>query len=472
MAAVDPAVQGLSVAIAKNEGYGNNNYKPSRYNNPGDLKAPWTGYPADATGITQFPDINTGTAALQHQAGLILNGSKNYNPDMTIGQAAAKFTDNGPNAGANWAKTLDPTGKLVTQDTTLAQYQALVANGSLVPPKNLPNPAANNTSPTSTDATSTNVNAPLQNTTPDPMEFQDRNASAAEYQPLTSQSIPQAVYEELDPNLVVKDGLQNTPWYQDSGMVIGNKRIRGFVAPVTFRMLINGVPLSTQGLTGTPIEVQLNASVKSWNKTMKHVYTKTPTRTGFNLTLWGQQADMIEAQCSTGVFMNQLGITDFLSTAQVSQDLIQLLNSGFAHTVDDATGDIDVVNKVIQSQTNNQPSAFRVAAQDAFVELLSLFKSNGNVWFRKDNYTGSFSGNDQAGVSAWSPQTGVSTQQGNSRNNDVLTRGHIAMQLKNTTYLGYFKSLSWTQDAANPFQWNFNFVFQVERTIDLLEYPR
>jgi hypothetical protein len=468
--AVDPAVQGLTVAIASNEGYGNNNFKPSRYNNPGDLKAPWTGYPSDAAGITQFPDINTGTAALQHQANLMLNGgSSNFNPNMTIGQAAAKFTDNGPNAGANWAKTLDPSGKLVTQDTTLAQYQQLVANGSLVPPKNLPNPAANNATGT---ATNNNQNAPLENTTPDPMEFGDRNSSAVEYQPLTSQSIPQAVYEELDPNLVVKDGLNNTAWFQDQGLVTGNPRIRRFVAPVTFRMLINGTPLSTEGLSGAPIEVQLNASIKSYSKSMRHVYTKTPTRTGFNLTLWGQQADMIEAQCSTGVFMNQLGITDFLSTAQVSDDLIQLINSGFSHTVADKTGDVQVASQIIQRQTNNQVSAFRVAAQDAFVELLSLFKSNGNVWFRKDNYTGSFSGNDQAGVAAWSPQTGVSTQQGNARNNDVLTRGHIAMQLKNTTYLGFFKSLSWTQDASSPFQWNFNFVFQVERTIDLLEYPR
>jgi len=232
-----------------------------------------------------------------------------------------------------------------------------------------------------------------------------------------------------------------------------------------------GPPLSTKGTTGTPIQIQLNASVKSYSKTSKHVFNKQPSRTGIHVTMWGQQADIIEAQCSTGVFMNQLGLTDFLSTANVSADVIQLLSSGFAHTIDANTGDVDVATKTIQANTSGQ-SAFRVAAQDAFVELLSLFKNNGNVWYRSDNSTGSLTGDEQAGVAAWSPTLGVSSQQGNSRNNDVMTRGAIAMQLKESTYLGYFKSLTWTQDANSPFSWSFSFVFQVERTITVLSYPR
>ena len=472
MPSPDPAVQGLTVAIAQNEGYGVAG-KASKYNNPGDIKAPWTGFPADSAGITKFPTIEAGEAALNHQASLILNGSPNYNPQMTIAQAAAKYTDNDPNAASNWSKTLDPSGKLVTPDTTLAQYNQLVASGKLTPPQNLPNPAANN-GPNNTSP-GNNASAPQDKQQQDEMDLPDRNASAVTYSPLDNPFEQGQIIQQLDTDLVINKNLDETPWYKDGGMVTGNPRIRGFVAPISFRMLINGNPLNTKGLdpTGKPIEVQLNASVKSYSKTMRHVYTKNPTRTGIHITFWGQQADLIEAQCTTGVFMNQMGLTDFMSTAKFSTDLINLLNQGFAHTINNSTGNVDTALKITQQRTTNPSglSAFRVAAQDAFVELLSLFKSNGNVWFRKDNYTGAFSQSDQAGIATWSPTAGTSTQQGNARNNDVMTRGSIAMQLKNSTYLGFFKSLSWTQDASNPFQWNFNFVFQVERTIELLEYP-
>ena len=468
------AVQGLTVAIASNEGYGGSG-KASKYNNPGDIKAPWTGYPADSVGITQFPSIEAGTAALNHQASLILNGSAVYNPNMTIDQAARTYvgkTDAGAaTAGANWAKTLDPSGKLVTPDTTLAQYQQLVESGQLTPPTQLPNPAANN-GPNNTSP-GNSASAPLKNQQQDSMDLPDRNASAVTYSPLDNPFEQGQIIQQLDTDLVINKNLDETAWYDDRGMVTGNKRIRDFVAPISFRMLINGNTLSTNGLSGTPIQVELNASVKSYSKTLRHVYTKNPTRTGIHITFWGQQADLIEAQCTTGVFMNQLGLTDFMSTAKFSPDLVQLINEGFAHTINNSTGNVDVALKVTNKlpNPNNTLSAYRVAAQDAFVELLSLFKSNGNVWFRKDNYTGAFSQSDQAGIATWSPSVGTSTQQGNARNNDVMTRGSIAMQLKNSTYLGFFKSLSWTQDANNPFQWNFNFVFQVERTIELLEYP-
>jgi hypothetical protein len=38
-------------------------------------------------------------------------------------------------------------------------------------------------------------------------------------------------------------------------------------------------------------------------------------------------------------------------------------------------------------------------------------------------------------------------------------------------YLGYFKSLTWAMDAATPFAWAFNFVFQVEKTYSALYFP-
>jgi hypothetical protein len=466
----DLATQGLALAIAQNEGFGKSNAKPSRYHNPGDIKAPWSGFPSDGAGITQFPDIQTGQAALNHQASLIANGSKNYNPNMTFDEAARKYTSNGPNAGANWAKTVDPSGKLVTKDTTIQQYKNLVASGALVPPTKLPNPAANDGQP------SQEVSPQNETSNSSPVisagDLADR--AATDYIKLDDQTISDASYQQLNPHLIIETGLDAIPWYEDAGLLTGNPRLRSFVTPVVFKMLIreNGVKPLSNPRTEKPIEIQLNASVKSYNKTSKHVFNKTNTRTGMHITMWGQQADMIEAQCSTGVFMNQLGITDFLSTANVGDDLIKLLSQGFAHTVDDVTGDLQIAQKTIQQKTYGGPSSLRVAAQDAFVEFLSLFKSNGTVWFRKDNYTGSLSENDQAGVSAWSPTTGLSSHQGNARNNDVMTRGYVAMQLKESTYLGFFKSLSWTQDANNPFQWHFNFAFQIERTLSVLGYPR
>ena len=74
------------------------------------------------------------------------------------------------------------------------------------------------------------------------------------------------------------------------------------------------------------------------------------------------------------------------------------------------------------------PKAFRVAAQDAFVEFLSLFKNNGNVWFNTQasplGTTTDASGqiNQQVGVDGWSPQTALTATNMNARNNDIMTQ--------------------------------------------------
>ena len=49
---------------------------------------------------------------------------------------------------------------------------------------------------------------------------------------------------------------------------------------------------------------------------------------------------------------------------------------------------------------------------------------------------------------------------------------YVAMKIRNNVYLGYFKSLSWTQDASKPFHWNFEFTFQVEKTVVSMYYPQ
>jgi hypothetical protein len=252
------------------------------------------------------------------------------------------------------------------------------------------------------------------------------------------------------------------------------------------------VPTNDQAVVKQPIEIQLNTSMATFEITSKHVYTRTPSRTGMHITLWGMQPDLISGTGTTGVFMYQFGLTDFMSTAGVNDDVAKLLTQGFKHTflptfntdpqtstgqvaITARTGDQDALNTVAgqavaRKELSNPAEAFRVAAQDAFVEFLKLFQMNGTVYYYNQNYNGVMTGDEQMSASAWSPQTGATSFQQHSRNNDVMTRGYVAMRYRNNTYLGYFKSLSWTQDAESPFQWKFNFVFQVEKTYTALYY--
>src|SRR5271157_5244522 len=274
----------------------------------------------------------------------------------------------------------------------------------------------------------------------------------------------------MEPILQVPDTtLSATPWYQDSGLVTGNKTIRNSVQPVSFmvyfdrndpqQMLRNG---PTQ--TNAPIEIQLNTSLSSFEITSKHIYNRTPSRTGMHITLWGMELDLISGSGSTGVFMNQYGLTDLMSVAGIDSDLNTLL-------ADSGAASIASLNLA------NPSEALRVAAQDAFVELLKLFQMNGNIWYRDTSYAngknlGVISQTQQESATAWSKKTGASSFQQHSRNNDVMTRGYVAMRYRNNIYLGYFKTLSWTQDADQPFQWKFNFAFQVEKTYTALYFSQ
>jgi hypothetical protein len=114
-----------------------------------------------------------------------------------------------------------------------------------------------------------------------------------------------------------------------------------------------------------------------------------------------------------------------------------------------------------------------VAAQDAFTEFLKLFQMNGVVWYQPNpvRSDGVIDGTQQYTPTAWIPSQGTTSFQKNARSNDVLSKGYVLMKYRNNTYLGYFKSLAWTIDAEKPFSWNFNFTFQVERTITALYYP-
>jgi len=298
--------------------------------------------------------------------------------------------------------------------------------------------------------------------------------------------------QSLTPPFQINYGLNETPWYEQIGngaMLTGNPRIRQNVQPVAFQVYLSRDQslLLNNPDTGKPIVIQLNCSMTTFELQSKHVYTRTPSRTGMHITFWGMQPDLINGTCNTGVFMNQFGITDFMSVSNVTDDVKQLVQSGFERTFatningvqqGTSTGSVQTFsvtnsqfNNVVAKNAVNPVTAFRVAAQDAFVEFLKLFQMNGNVWFFSPNYKGSYTGQDQQALNSWSPGIGTTSFEQTARNNDVVTRGFVAMRFRQTIYLGYFKSLSWTQDADNPFRWTFNFSFQVEKTVSALYWP-
>ena len=142
----------------------------------------------------------------------------------------------------------------------------------------------------------------------------------------------------------------------------------------------------------------------------KHVYNRTPSRTGMHITLWGMQPDLISGSGTTGVFMNQYGITDWFSTAQINDEIAKLVGAGFSNNPD------------TERAINQNPEAYRVAAQDCFVEFLKLFQMNGNVWYRTDSYNGTMGEQEQQAPNGWSTKVGASSFQQHGRNNDVMTR--------------------------------------------------
>ena len=52
-----------------------------------------------------------------------------------------------------------------------------------------------------------------------------------------------------------------------------------------------------------------------------------------------------------------------------------------------------------------------------------------------------------------------------------MVRGQVVMNFRNSSYYGYFKNLTWSLDAKNPYRWNFTFTFQVESTCTKLVVP-
>jgi hypothetical protein len=281
----------------------------------------------------------------------------------------------------------------------------------------------------------------------------------------------------------VLPGLDETPWYNNPQEISGitgvrnsynnkiSSHIRGY--PVTFEIITDrNTQARLSDKNNKPISVKLNASMKSYHVQSSHIVNKAPSRTGVHLTFWGMNADMLSGECSTGLFMNQYGITNFLNIANADDSVKEVIaaaiypNSSTPASVLVQTDAVSV-----------GPDDLRIAAQDAFVEFLSLFKNNGVTWYHPSGVTDTAP--DQASTpassnyeSTFSSKSGINTYEMKARNNDVYTRGYVVMNFRSSSYLGFFKSLSWSMDADNPFRWTFSFVFQVERTLTLLYYPQ
>jgi hypothetical protein len=457
-----PQVVALANAIGIAEGFGKKGAIPTVTNNPGDLKNGSVGKGTTPNGITIYPTIDAGRAALIHQINVISNGkSEHYNTNMTITEMGNIYANGDPNWATNVSNNLGVPASTKIGDVI----------GGSIPVKN-PGYA--------------NPDGSGQAVAGDGMSI-DQGRAPTDFVALQNNDISTATYDSLFPDTVIATGLDETPWYDDPGLLIGNQPIRDAVQPVVFQVFLknkNGFYLSDS--SQVPIDIQLNASMKGYSIASKHAFHEQRTRTAFHITMWGMNADLIEGSCTTGVFMNQFGLTDFFSVADVNEDLKRLVTSGTIFkdvpTASVPNGDVVILPSqelsefdaiIARTATKNPQAAFRVAAQDAFVEFLSLFKMNGTVWFRNNDYReGGLAGKDQQAPGAWSSQLGASSNQANARNNDVMTRGYVIMKFRSNTYQGYFKSLSWTMDAKNPFQWNFNFTFQVERTLNMMYFPQ
>src|SRR5271170_1478293 len=156
---------------------------------------------------------------------------------------------------------------------------------------------------------------------------------------ITSNTAIQPLLQVADPSL------SNTAWYADTGVVTGNKTIRASVQPVTFMVYFDrnsAKEFLKNPATNAPIEIQLNTSLSSFEITSKHVYNRTPSRTGMHITLWGMEPDLISGTGTTGVFMNQFGITDFMSTASIDDDVAKLLSTGFQHIFEPTTNPTNI----------------------------------------------------------------------------------------------------------------------------------
>ena len=292
----------------------------------------------------------------------------------------------------------------------------------------------------------------------------------------------------ITPVQVIDEGLDLALWWQkdptQAGGLIQNPHLRGVPAPAWFELRLNRADGSSlSGPDGRPLQIRLNTSLQSLSTKMQHIIAREPTATGLMISMWGSQPDTIVGRGTTGAFINQFGLT-----ALMSSRLTAKAANWYGLLV--AAHDDPRLRQTLLGG-GNDTNAFRVAAQDAFAELLALFKNNGVTRFLPLSWAESYTerinrSGGNGGVSSltyktasdmqdrsaaggdqvWSPAAGATGFQMLARAGDVHTRGYVAFRYKGKCLLGYFKSFNFTASADTPFRWDFDFTFRVLKSID------
>jgi hypothetical protein len=372
------------------------------------------------------------------------------------------------------------------------------------------------------------------------------------------------------PSITITEGLDTPSWCEKDGgsneILVGNPKLVSIPARGVFQVSLDENTTKPLMAGKNAAEVRLNVSLKTLSVRSRHVIHKRPTRTGFHLTFWGMEPDILSGSGTTGLFLNQFGPASVMSLSNPGSLLTDVSNqyasrskkldinvraegitridsehplemlltaetkptraayysnlivgafsdflglgagdgSGYVNRDNIFSSDVAAwsdtksrygatgffgslfpsskqkefrakytVDKRLEGLLGpgDATDAFRVPAQDAFNELLQLFKNNGQIRFHNENYDGKFNELQQAGPTSWDKNTGLSRFQGNARNNDVFTRGIIIFKMKGSTYFGYFKSLNFSMNAETPFTWDFDFTFYVVRTIKSVYIP-
>ena len=266
-----------------------------------------------------------------------------------------------------------------------------------------------------------------------------------------SQATPLKTVEAtpIVPTLVDFTDLDNVPWWKVEGAIVGNPNLQKVDDAITFAIQLDQNALGNLKVrpdnNAPDLLIRLNVGVSSLSTGAAHQNSVQPTGSGLLLTLWDSKLDMISAQGTTGVFMNQFGLTALMSSRGSAEAL------GFGDLMQSV---YDQSPKTLAAKTN-AVNKFRVAAQDAFIELMALFKNNGLQ--RQIPMPKSEADNDLA----WVQATGLTGYQMRARVGDVMKAGYVVMNYKGRILRGRFKSFEWSANAESPYRWDYSFTFRV-----------
>lgn len=385
-----------------------------------------------------------------------------YNTTYNGNQALVGVAYNGGPGVANYAQNLMNQG--VDQNTAIAQAAAHYYPNNIAKQQEVSNYAAKMTGGSTTALATTATGQPASqvlNTTQYTGGVDDTNVPMVEN--ITGDTIDNQNVLTLvtSTSFSTTSGLNVAPWYNDPNLVYNNSRLKQKLIPIQFTIALPDG--SVLGPTATQATVlRLNASLKSHEISQSHNMVQTPTRTGLMITMWGQEPDLVTGSGTTGAFINQVGLTQLMSTSILSTNLKNAISNALISVPtnghNNSTGNIS--SGIALNALANQTSALRVAAEDAFMELLMLFKNNGVVYYPQVSPASI----NQGEPAAWSSSSGMNSYQIASSNGDVRAKGYVNFIFGNDIYFGYFKSLSWRISADKPFEWDFDFVFKVQQS--------